>query len=491
MFHFRQSEKKTMKKKQNTTAFLLMALSLILLFVSQWFWIKSEFKDKTRSFYNQSDLLLKETVRSLEDSSIRAMVFEGLIKLESRNNLNLKVGITLKDSNRNKEFESKTLNGLDKRLENHFKNNKDFPRIEGLKKSKLEKTYFGASRDSVEILLNQRAKEIGYDITYTVTKDSISKDSSFRRGNFRRFHKKRDNLVDTDEFFNHEKIRAVSILPYIRFEAVPNNLDAFIFRDLLPNIAFSAILILIIGISFFSIYRNLRKQSKLNELKDDLISNISHELKTPLTTLNVALEALQQLGQNVKPDTLNEYLDISRGEVTKLSQMVENILKTSLLEQNQIELNKTDVNLLNLLENTVKSWQPRFKKTNGTLDLKSLGTDFYIKADEIQLLSILNNLLDNSLKYSKENPEVTISLSESRDMVTVKVKDNGIGIPEEYQEQIFDKFFRVPTGNKHNVKGYGLGLNFVKHIMDLHQGKISLRSGSSGTDFTLIFKREQ
>ena len=170
--------------------------------------------------------------------------------------------------------------------------------------------------------------------------------------------------------------------------------------------------------------------------------------------------------------------------------MVDNILKTSLLEKQGFSLSPSIVNLETVTESLVKSWQPRFNQLKGTVQIEVADADFTIEADESQITSIINNLLDNAIKYCKESPQVSIYLKGEPSSVSMVIKDNGIGIPKEYQNQVFDKFFRVPTGDRHNVKGYGLGLNFVKHIMDLHRGLVTLESDSTGTTFTLTFKRK-
>lgn len=152
-------------------------------------------------------------------------------------------------------------------------------------------------------------------------------------------------------------------------------------------------------------------------------------------------------------------------------------------------INTQTLDLRRLSEEVVKSWQPRFRQMEGSLDFSSIGEDFKTEADEQLVAGVINNLIDNAVKYSKETPEVKVEIAAAENHIALSVSDKGIGISKEFQSQIFDKFFRVPTGDKHNVKGYGLGLNFVKHIMDLHHGNVSLKSSDAGTEFLLTFNK--
>jgi two-component system phosphate regulon sensor histidine kinase PhoR len=543
-----------MKNRQNKTALLLMAVSLLLLTASQWFWLKSEYKEHKRSFYSNSDLLFKETVRGLEDSLVSKMVTSVFFskvekpnpepkKNEKKKNQPKKIqifrhseteslkisdsgsakrvqirGFQLTEDSLHRSNVSDSLlqtlilsihkQSLQDSLERLKRIVSQLPRIsiqaednhaEEARKlwSRRRFNFLSASRDSVERVFNSRIKDLGYDVSFLIEKDTIPFDTTLRR-NMRsatEMHKKlrtkQDSIiVNNVQILNPEMASSYSVVPTVIFRATPQKLNDYLYRKLRNNAIFSGFLLLLTGITFFIIYRNLQRQSRLNSIKNDLISNITHELKTPLSTLSVALEALQQFGAQANPKTTKEYLEISQNEVQRLSQMVDNILKTSLLEKQGLSLSPSIVNLKTVTESLVKSWQPRFNQLKGAVQLEITDADFTIEADESQITSIINNLLDNAIKYCKESPQVSVLLKGEPSSVSMVIKDNGIGIPKEYQNQVFDKFFRVPTGDRHNVKGYGLGLNFVKHIMDLHRGLVTLESDSLGTTFTLTFKRK-
>ncbi|MBX2953258.1 MAG: HAMP domain-containing histidine kinase [Leadbetterella sp.] len=570
-----------MKKSQNTTALILMVASVLLLATSQYFWLKSEYKEHKRAFYSNADLLFKETVRGIEDSLVsRVMTHnffvysdekqdssrksggekpkpgserrefsrrspgkepeasgkkrsvqqgkpQGEIRFIGRSTVKtdtlirvegIPLGRRLSDSSDTIILDSGVINLIlrAQRQEDSLKRLKrviaQIPRITiqtefspGAEREERPHTprrrlvFLSAPLDSVEKKFNHRIREMGYTVAFSIQKDSIPPDTSvqgFRRSlrysqTQKRLRSARDSVVVNGvAVLNPESISSLSIIPTVIFKAYPEDLKGYLLGKLRNNVLFSAFLLLVTSLTFGLIFRNLRKQSRLNTLKNDLISNVTHELKTPLATLSVALEALQQFGGNANPQTTREYLEISQNEVNRLSLMVDNILKTSLLEKQGVTIYPSAVDLEGLSAMAVKSWQPRFSQAGGSIRLNAQGTDFTIEADEVQVSSVINNLIDNALKYATAGPEVAIEIRTEPHFVTLSIKDNGIGIPREYQGQVFEKFFRVPTGDRHNVKGYGLGLNYVKHIMDLHQGLVTLESGSNGTTFMLTFKRK-
>lgn len=533
-----------------------MVASVVLLATSQYFWLRSEYKEHKRAFYSNADLLFKETVRGIEDSLVSRTFTHGFfisseerpdthkrrppvqqerpvteLRIVSQPPLRADTLIRVEGINLNivRTDSSGALILNDSGVVNLIlRSQKQADSLSRLKRviaqiprmniapgfapgdergenrpqqpPRKRLVFMSAPLDSVERKFNQRIHEMGYTVEFFIQKDSIPPDTSvqgFRR-TFRAYsqiQKKLRNSRDSVEVngvavLNPESVSSLSIIPTVIFKAYPEDLNSYLLGKLRNNILFSVFLLLVTCLTFGLIFRNLRKQSRLNTLKNDLISNVTHELKTPLATLSVALEALQQFGGNTNPQTTREYLEISQNEVNRLSLMVDNILKTSLLEKQGVTIYPSAVDLKELSATAVKSWQPRFLQAGGGIHMRTNDTDFMIEADEVQVSSILNNLIDNALKYSRETPEVNIEISSEPHFVTLKVKDSGIGIPREYQSQIFEKFFRVPTGDRHNVKGYGLGLNYVKHIMDLHQGLVTLESGNNGTTFILTFKRK-
>ena len=266
------------------------------------------------------------------------------------------------------------------------------------------------------------------------------------------------------------------------------NYRLYIIKQILSEIIFAILLLMITGLAFLMAYQSLKKQMVLISIKNDFISNISHELKTPVSTVKVALESLLDFNMKRDPNLTKEYLEMAYSETNRLDLLVNKVLKTSALEEgvNFISLEKID--LLKVLPEAIFSMQSVIKKRSAEVGFQTNKAAIFIDADSLHIHGVLVNLIDNSLKYSKENPEIDIAIFQDKTETKLTICDNGIGIEEEYIDKIFDKFFRVPTGNRHNVKGYGLGLNYATLVMQHHFGKISVKNNAkSGCTFTLIF----
>ena len=240
--------------------------------------------------------------------------------------------------------------------------------------------------------------------------------------------------------------------------------------------------------AFVFLYRNLRQQQQLAAIKNEFISNMTHELKTPISTVKVAVEALRHFDALDDPQKTREYLDISALELQRLSMLVDKVLKLSLFENKEIELNTSMVDLVELAAEVIASMRLQMEKAGAFVQLTTSGgsqNHFLVKIDRAHMSSVLSNLLDNALKYSKESPVITVHLSFG-EQVGIIVTDNGIGIPAAYIDRVFEKFFRVPSGDRHNIKGYGLGLSYVHHIVTKHKGTITVDSKEGkGTVFTI------
>ncbi len=262
----------------------------------------------------------------------------------------------------------------------------------------------------------------------------------------------------------------------------------YILKKIWPQIFFSILLFATTLLAFFFVYKNLRDQQRLTALKNDLISNITHELKTPIATVGVAIEALQKFGALDDPKRTEEYLNISQQELNRLSILVDKVLTTSLFEKTDFQLKTESINFKELVERVLNTMKLQFQKKEAEVVFDSRGTDFYFTGDRIHLTSVIYNLLDNALKYSSSLPKINIELVGKKDKLLFTIQDNGVGIAKEYQSKIFNKFFRIPSGNTHNVKGHGLGLSYVKQVVEKHNGEISLESGlGDGTRFQIQF----
>ncbi|MBO9633707.1 MAG: HAMP domain-containing histidine kinase [Chitinophagaceae bacterium] len=261
---------------------------------------------------------------------------------------------------------------------------------------------------------------------------------------------------------------------FLRYELL--NTFQYIVRKLSPQIGLSLMLIALTSFAFVLLYRNMMKQRKLTQFKNDLISNITHELKTPIATVSVAIEALKSFHAMNDPRRTEEYLEISTSELQRLSLLVDKVLRLSMFEKHQVELKMERFNLKQLVEEVMNSMRLQFEKVHANVQLQADNDDLNIYADRLHIMSVIFNLLDNALKYSGDQPDITVAISRNTEGLELKVSDNGIGIPSAYRKKVFDKFFRVPSGDTHNVKGYGLGLSYVAYVVERHKGTIKVES---------------
>ncbi|MEO5682835.1 MAG: HAMP domain-containing sensor histidine kinase [Chitinophagaceae bacterium] len=265
-----------------------------------------------------------------------------------------------------------------------------------------------------------------------------------------------------------------------------NNSNWYLLKQMWQPILISLLLVGVTIASFLLLYRNLIRQQKLTQQKNDFISNITHELKTPIATVSVAIEALKNFNALHDPKRTREYLDISGNELQRLGLLVDKVLKLSLYENKEISLQKENFDLAALAAEVAASMKLQFDKQHAIVTVTTAGDQFVIEADRLHMTSVIYNLLDNALKYSKETPVIAIHIADCSKFVSLSVTDNGIGIAAEYNRKIFEQFFRVPDGNRHNTKGYGLGLSYVHHIVQRHQGFIEVKGKpGEGSTFTV------
>lgn len=267
-----------------------------------------------------------------------------------------------------------------------------------------------------------------------------------------------------------------------------NGTTFFLFKKTLYPILWAVLLLLLTGLAFFLSYRSIRSQQRLNIAREEFISNISHELKTPLATTKITVEALKTYDERKRNEVLLEYLDIAWHELNRLDGLVNQVLNTSAMEDKNTGLQLSKSNLGELVEQCVKSFQVRLKDSNATIELGHIDST-EVNIDPLHIQGVILNLLDNAYKYNTHpKPLIKIEMRKENHLLNIFVSDNGPGIAKEYREKVFDKFFRVPTFNKHNVKGHGLGLAYAKSVMQKHNGKIEVQNNENGgCTFTLIF----
>jgi len=260
----------------------------------------------------------------------------------------------------------------------------------------------------------------------------------------------------------------------------------FIIAEMGTMFITSVILILVVLLLFWRTVLSLIKEKQLADHTTDFLNNMTHEFKTPLTNIALAGKMIIKEWAGRQDGKTKHYSEIILEENEKLRLQVEQVLSMTAFERGEIPLQKTELDLHTLISDCVKNISIQIENKQGSLKLNLLAPHPVVMGDKTQLSNAISNLIDNAIKYSKEKPELLIETYNKGENILVTVGDKGIGIEKEYQQKVFDKFFRVPTGDVHNVKGFGLGLAYVKKIIELHQGSIELKSEKEkGTTFTL------
>ena len=245
-------------------------------------------------------------------------------------------------------------------------------------------------------------------------------------------------------------------------------------------------LLTILGIYIISVNYMMR-QKKIADVKTDFINNMSHEFKTPLATISVASDSLNNDKIATSPEKVKYYAQLIKQENIRMKKQVENVLNMSKLERNEMQLFLKETNVRELIQKLSESFQLIVEERNGKLIKEFTAENYYLKIDEFHLSNALINLLDNANKYSPENPEIKIKTRNENNKYVIEISDKGIGMESFNKKKIFEKFFREETGNIHNVKGQGLGLSYVKRIIELHGGQILVES-VKGQGSTFIVK---
>ena len=249
----------------------------------------------------------------------------------------------------------------------------------------------------------------------------------------------------------------------------------------------SAVMLIVIFFFVYTLFVIL-KQRRLSEVQKDFINNMTHEFKTPISTIAISAEVLKDPHIVHTPERLLNYATIVQNENQRLKQQVERVLQMAQLDNEDLGLKKEECDVHELIREVVKNNSLAIESKQGTLLLKLDAVKSFLNLDKLHFTNVIHNLLDNALKYNQGQPEITIATRNLNGYLQISVSDNGIGMTQEQQKKVFHKFYRVPTGNVHDVKGFGLGLHYVKLIVEKHGGRISLESvPGKGSIFAIDF----
>ncbi|HNP21622.1 MAG TPA: HAMP domain-containing sensor histidine kinase [Panacibacter sp.] len=477
---------------------LMMIVTILLVAGFQGYWITRLYNDEWHNLQRESDFIFRDVVyklqlqrfrndtsifnKSLPDNlfvldlidSVKTQMTDTVLRREDSNHKAIRVSINTTHIHGEEgplpPFERVEFDHNDSftipmpppggapRLIKYFSNNKSI--TDSLSVAKIDSAY------------RAELKKNNITVGFTVTKLSGTE-------------KEMTKQMDPQEL--KTSVTFVGLTKAYAYQAEIANPFAYIIGRIAMPIVVAILLVAFTIISFVFLYRNLLAQKRLSEIKNEFISNITHELKTPIATVNVAIEALRNFNAIQNPERTKEYLDISATELQRLSLLVDKVLRFSVFENKEVELKKEWFDLKELTQSVINSMGLQFDKQHAEVSLETTGENFVIEADKLHITSVVYNLLDNALKYSKENPSIKVELITHNQYIDLKVTDKGIGIPTEYKRRVFDKFFRVPSHDHHNAKGYGLGLSYVNHIVQRHQGFVEVES-EQGKGSTFIVK---
>lgn len=480
---------------------VLMASSLVLLVLLQAFWLLSSYEQSFAGFHRETSALLRSTVFSLRDSVFLSDV-DHLLRDEltakgdtgeaspdrARNFTLLRRGENVRVAIRATGIPTDSTFGmpvLSRTADSVFRRENFIIRIrpndtlsvEGLKKRYAK--VIGQAGYNSTFLISHASREnfdsIAIDLLHPPPFEPDMRSGSRSKNTFG------DTMIT----------ERVPIGPIHSYAAVFPGMRISILKKISPQIVFSGFLTAITGAAFFMMYSTLRSQERLMKMKNDFISNVTHELKTPIATVSVALEALRDFHALKNPERTSEYLGIAQHELNRLALMTDKILKASAFEHHGIVFTPGLVKVDDVVKQVVQSMTVVLEKKQITARVHSEGSRFEIDGSEMHITNVVYNLLDNAIKYSPSGTVISITLRETSSQVDLAVRDQGIGIDPSLHEQIFEKFFRVSSGNVHNTHGYGLGLNYVAEVVHSHRGTVRVDSAiGKGSCFTISFPKK-
>jgi len=285
-----------------------------------------------------------------------------------------------------------------------------------------------------------------------------------------------------------ENADANSILPDEALIVVVHDINGLVQGEMRFMIFSAIFFTLMIVAAFYVTVNALLRQKKLSEIKNDFINNMTHEFKTPLATISLAVDALRNEKVVQDREKSSYFAGIIKEENRRMNKQVETILQASLLDRQDQQLNLRALHVHQVIQEAMENFQLQLEGKGGSSELQLNAKSDLIDADEVHFMNLITNLIDNAVKYSKDNLLIKITTHSTTKSLIIRIEDNGIGMSKETQRRIFEKFYRAHTGNVHNVKGFGLGLSYVKTIVEAQRGKIKVDSTiGKGTTFTLEF----
>ncbi|MFC2139701.1 sensor histidine kinase, partial [Bacteroidota bacterium] len=264
--------------------------------------------------------------------------------------------------------------------------------------------------------------------------------------------------------------------------------DKYILDSIMIMLVLSILFTIIIAIVFYQTMSLLLKQKKITEIKNDLINNITHEFKTPISTISLAADNIAEPGLLKNREALQKYSQIIKDENRRLQEMVDTLLNTAIIERGEYVITKSKLDIIKLIDKVIHKFDILIQQKDANVKVMHEARNSVITADYFHVENIISNILDNALKYNSKKPEISITTKNVGPYLSISVEDNGIGIDKSQIKKIFETFYRVPKGNLHDIKGYGIGLSYVKKMTEAHGGRINVESKlNEGSKFDIFF----
>lgn len=357
---------------------------------------------------------------------------------------------------------------------------------------------FRYTTNEISQIINENLRFQGFDVPFqfaVISKGPLYTSYELRTQDFPRWFADSAHHKQFITYLipNHSPLsNLINVNQELLYLIVPADSYVYILRSMKwiisGSIIFTLIIITAFALTIFAAFR----QKKLSEIKSDFINNMTHEFKTPLATISLAVDAIANEKVFNNKEKIRYFSGIIKEENKRMHRQVETILQSALLDRQEIKLNPKDINIHEIIEKSVHNLELQLKDREGEVHLLLNAPDPVLMADEVHFSNMISNLLDNALKYSGEHPEITVETYNHKKYLVVSVADNGIGMSKETLSRIFEKFYRAHTGNLHNVKGFGLGLAYVKAIVDAHEGRIRVESTiGKGSKFEIYLPQKK
>lgn len=333
------------------------------------------------------------------------------------------------------------------------------------------------SKEEIEKLFRDELEESGINVDFSYGVFNNGAATSIHSNNFVYNPKNTVSVSLFQDFYNNSEYQL-----YVSFPEKAK----FIFSDLMPFVLMSLLFTFVILAAYMSAILQLIRMRQVSEIKNDFINNMTHEFKTPIATINLALDAIKNPATIKDEEKINRYVQMIRDENKRMHAQIENILRMSKLEKRELDIQKEKVELDDIIEVAAEHIRLIVEDRQGDIQLHLQATRNTVLVSPVHFTNVLINMLDNAVKYSPEAPKIDICTENVKDNILIKIKDQGAGMSKTAQKRIFEKFYREHTGDLHNVKGHGLGLAYVKQIVDDHNGEIYVESEKGkGSTFTI------